>query len=85
MRTAPKRTGSAGSSRLAGYSALTRLEEIEMLTLGATGKRSLWRALRHSVVVQRGLSAWSFIARAEFQQQRLGALRLRAAGDAFQN
>jgi hypothetical protein len=70
------------------YSPLSRLEEIEMLTLGVTGKLSLWRALRHSVAAEQGLSAWkleALIARAEAQQQRLEALRLRAAGDALQN
>jgi hypothetical protein len=59
-----------------------------MLTLGVTGKLSLWRALQHSVAAERGLSAWKLdhlIARAESQQQRLEALRLRAAGDALQN
>jgi hypothetical protein len=74
--------------RLVRYSPLSRLEEIEMLTLGVTGKLSLWRALRHSVAAERGLSAWKLddlIARAESQQQRLEALRLRAAGDALQN
>ena len=62
------------------YSPLSRLEEIEKL--------SLWRALRHSVAGERGLSAWKLdglIARAESQQQRLEGLRLRAAGDALQN
>jgi len=74
--------------RLVGYSPLSRLEEIEMLALGVTGKLSLWRALQHSVAAQRGVSAWKLddlIARAESQQQRLEALRLRAAGDALQN
>ena len=59
-----------------------------MLTLGVAGKLSLWRALQHSVAAQRGLSAWKLddlIARAESQQQRLEALRLRAAGDALQD
>ena len=70
------------------YSPLSRLEEIEMLTLGVTGKLSLWRALQHSVAGERGLSAWKLdrlIARAESQQQRLEVLRLRAAGDALQD
>jgi len=75
-------------NRRLGYSPLSRLEEIEMLTLGVAGKLSLWRALQHSVAAQRGLSAWKLddlIARAESQQQRLEALRLRAAGDALQD
>src|SRR4051794_10277502 len=40
------------------YSPLSRLEEIEMLTIGVTGKLSLWRALQHSVAGERCLSAW---------------------------
>jgi len=73
--------------RMVRYSPLSRLEEIEMLTLGVTGKLSLWRGLQHAAGGQPGLSAWrldDLSARAESQQQRLEELRLRAAGDALQ-
>jgi hypothetical protein len=36
------------NGRLWGYSPLSRLDELELLQLGVTGKRRLWRALEHT-------------------------------------
>jgi hypothetical protein len=68
------------------YSPLSRFEELEMLALGVTGKLALWRALRAAVVDDPRLPASQLdelIGRAESQQERLEALRLRAAGEAL--
>jgi len=59
------------------YSPLSRLEEIEFLLLGVTGKLALWRALSEHVDLP------ELEARAESQRERLEALRLRAAREAF--
>lgn len=66
------------------YSPLSRLVEIEGLTLGVTGKLGLWRALREvlgEAVDEIDLRALE--ARAESQRARLEDLRLRAAAEAL--
>jgi hypothetical protein len=69
-----------------GYSAIARLEELEMLSLGVEGKLALWEALRHShgdepAVREAGLGGLA--ERAREQRRRLEELRQRAAIEAL--
>ena len=69
---------------LLSYSPLSRLIELEGLTIGVTGKLSMWRNLRASVgpsVKSADLDA--LIAQAESQLARLDPLRTSAAAEAF--
>jgi hypothetical protein len=73
------------NGRLLGYSPLSRLLELEALSLGITGKRALWRALR--LVDDPRLREFDFAAleaRADDQLARLQASRLEAARVAFE-
>jgi hypothetical protein len=65
------------NGNLLSYSPLSRLEEIEFLLLGVTGKLALWRALSEHIDLP------ELEARAESQRERLEALRLRAAREVF--
>ncbi len=72
------------NGQLTGYSPLSRLEEIEILEVGVTGKLLLWQALRRTAPsgapeaeLQR------LIGRARAQRDRLERLRLKAAGEAL--
>lgn len=74
------------NGRLLGYSPLSRLLELEGLTLGVRGKLALWRALEELApaeprLVQADLSALS--ERAAAQLEGLEAHRLRAAFEAL--
>ena len=72
------------NGQITGYSPLSRLEEIEILTLGVTGKLLLWEALREASpagVPESELA--ELIDRARSQRRRLDRLRRRAAGDAL--
>jgi hypothetical protein len=72
------------NGQITGYSPLSRLEEIEILTLGVTGKLLLWEALRAASpagVPESELA--ELIDRARSQRRRLDRLRRRAAGDAL--
>jgi hypothetical protein len=72
------------NGQLTGYSPLSRLEELEILTLGVTGKLGLWEALREAAPT--GLSGEDLerlIERAHSQRERLEGLRRRAASEAF--
>jgi hypothetical protein len=63
-------------------SPLSRVVELEGLTLGVTGKLSMWRALRHvhgGDARLGGVDLDALIARAESQLARLEPLRLDAA------
>lgn len=74
------------NGRLLHYSPLSRLEEIEMLALGVTGKVALWQALRRTLADDLRVDAEELdrlIVRAESQRRRLEDLRLRAAADAL--
>jgi hypothetical protein len=76
----------AGRLKLNGslfsYSPLSRLEELEFLLLGVSGKLAMWRALDHAAHL--GDAKLSELeARAESQRERLEALRLRAAREAL--
>jgi len=68
------------NGQLRGYSPLSRLDELELLQLGVTGKRRLWRALEHTHADD--LSSFELGAlaeRATSQLRRLEALHLKAA------
>jgi hypothetical protein len=65
-------------------SPLSRMEELELLSLGVEGKASMWRALitaldgeLDSVAIER------LLARAESQRKRLELLRLQAATESL--
>lgn len=72
------------NGRWLSYSPLSRLLELEALTLGVSGKQALWRALRQTVGSEvEGVDFDELASRAERQRERLEALRLRAAGQAL--
>jgi hypothetical protein len=74
------------NGQLLGYSPLSRLEEIETLSLGVEGKLALWRALRSTHGSDSrlgGVDLDELIARARAQRRRLEGLRTRAAGEAL--
>jgi hypothetical protein len=74
------------SGELVGYSALSRLEELESLSLGVEGKLALWQALRAthgSDPRVATIDLEELIGRARSQRRRLERLRLRAAGEAL--
>ena len=71
------------NGQITGYSPLSRLIELEGLTLGVTGKLGLWRAL---AATQSGLESFDLpglIAKAEAQQEQLERYRIEAAREAF--
>ena len=68
------------NGHLLSYSPLSRLEEIEFLLLGVSGKLAMWRALDHAIG---GIELQELEARAESQRERLEGLRLRAAREAL--
>lgn len=73
------------NSQLVGYSPLSRLVELEGLSLGIEGKRLLWLALAERQEPR--LAAFDFPALAEAakrQRQELEPYRLAAAATAFQ-
>jgi hypothetical protein len=72
------------NNRLFGYSPLSRLIELEGLTLGVEGKRGLWQVLRE--LQEPRLAEFDFDAlleRARRQRDGLEGRRLAAALDAF--
>ena len=72
------------NGRLTGYSTLSRLEELEVLSLGVEGKLAMWQTLRHAA--ERGIPEAELeplIKRARSQRRRLERQRLDAAGEAF--
>lgn len=74
------------NGRLLGYSPLSRVLELEGLTLGVRGKLGLWRALSEIQPSQARLSGTELsrlAARAQGQLEGLEAHRLRAAVEAF--
>jgi hypothetical protein len=69
-----------------GSGDVSRLEEIELLTLGIEGKRLLWRALGALAKTDRRLKGFGFATlerRAQAQRDRLEPLRLELASAAF--
>jgi hypothetical protein len=74
------------NGRLLGYAPLSRLEEIEALSLGVEGKLALWRALRSTHGSDPRLAGVDFDTladRARSQRRRLERLRTRAAAEAL--
>ena len=74
------------SGALVRRSPLSRLEELETMRIGVTGKLQLWRALKlvapsHSRLDEQELDR--LIQRAESQIERLERLRLDAARESF--
>jgi hypothetical protein len=61
---------------------LGRLEELELLTAGVGGKRSLWQALDETQPVD-GVDFAALAGRASSQLERLEGLRRQAAAEAF--
>lgn len=74
------------NGRLASYSPLSRLVEIEGLIIGVSGKLELWRTLRaiaDSAPELKELDLRTLGRRAEAQRKALERLHDRAAHDAF--
>jgi hypothetical protein len=71
------------NGRLVGYSPLSRVIELEALTIGITGKLELWQSLKATGEEIKGIDADQLIRRAEDQRDRVRDLRLRAAREAF--
>jgi hypothetical protein len=72
------------NGQLTGYSPLSRLEELEILSLGVEGKLGMWRALARAVdhgVPEAELEP--LIKRALSQRRRLERQRLDAAPEAL--
>lgn len=69
------------NGQLTGYSPLSRLEELEILELGVTGKLLLWESLGQTGVAPDELE--QLIERAHSQRERLEILRRQAATDAL--
>ena len=74
------------NGQLLGYSPLSRLVELEALSLGVAGKLALWRAVREAVAGDPRLHNFDLerlIRRAEEQRAALEDCRLQAARIAF--
>lgn len=99
LEVRPSRTKRAGAlvaerlgrlklnGRLTGYSPLSRVLELEGLTLGIQGKRLLWINLRESASVARrleGVDLADMAERAERQLARLEPHRAEAVRTAFE-
>lgn len=72
------------NGQLTGYSPLSRLEELEVLSLGVEGKLAMWQALGHAAdhgVPEAELEP--LIKRARSQRRRLERQRLDAAVQAL--
>lgn len=73
------------NGRLAGYSPLSRVLELEGLTMGITGKLELWRSM-HALENRSAIRDVDFarlIERAESQRDRVEDLRVQAAREAL--
>jgi hypothetical protein len=76
------------NGELVRYSPLSRLEELEVLSLGVQGKLALWEVLRitHGVDPRlHGIDLETARGRARGQRRRIEGLRRRAAREAFGN
>jgi hypothetical protein len=70
----------------AGSTEATRLEELEMLSLGVEGKRLLWKTLEELKTTDMRLEGFDFTEleqRANGQRERLERFRLRYAAEAL--
>ena len=96
VRPNPAKTGAALAAerlgrfklngRLAGYSPLSRFEELEFLTIGIDGKKQLWTTLRDLAGLSRRLPDVDFdrlLRRAEQQREELEPFRIRAGAEAL--
>lgn len=75
-----------GAEKMLRYSPVSRLEQLEALSLGVEGKLALWRLLRHTHGSDPRLTGVDFealIGRAQSQRRRLERRRLHAAEEAF--
>jgi hypothetical protein len=74
------------NGRLLSYSPLSRVEELEMLRIGVTGKHMLWRTLQLLSEQDTRLQEFDFtmlLQRAESQLQRIDACHALALPEAF--
>jgi hypothetical protein len=74
------------NGQVAGYSALSRLEELETLAAGVRAKRSLWTSLLTATDIEpelAGADLEALIVRADEQHAALDDHRLAAAVDAL--
>lgn len=71
------------NGQITGYSPLSRLEELEGLHLGITGKLELWRMLKRTNETRVGVDLDELIKRAESQRRRLAPHRQAAAEEAI--
>jgi hypothetical protein len=73
------------NGQLIGYSPLSRVLELEGLTMGITGKLELWRSLEavEDGADLGGIDFASLAARAEDQRERVEELRVNAAQEAL--
>ncbi|HSD22813.1 MAG TPA: hypothetical protein VLB79_00650 [Solirubrobacterales bacterium] len=71
------------NGRLVGYSPLSRVIELEALTIGITGKLELWQSLKATGERIDGVDPDQLIERAEDQRSRVRDLRLQASREAF--
>ena len=71
------------NGKVVGYSPLSRVIELEALTVGITGKLELWQSLQATGEPVDGVHADQLIRRAEDQRERVRDLRLQAAREAF--
>jgi hypothetical protein len=71
------------NGQLTGYSPLSRVVELEGLTLGVTGKLAMWRAVDETRSDFGQFDLPRLIAQAESQQERLNGYRIEAARQAF--
>ena len=75
-----------GAEKALRYSPLSRLEQLEALSLGVEGKLALWKTLRHTHGDDPRLAGVDFdelAGRAQSQRRRLERQRLSAAEEAF--
>jgi hypothetical protein len=73
------------NGHLLSYSPLSRVEELEFLSLGVEGKRLMWRALESLAETDDRLKGFDFatlIKRAEVQRDELERYRLEALAEA---
>jgi hypothetical protein len=73
------------NGRLVGYSRLSRVIELEGLTVGISGKLELWRSLRAIEADPEvpDVDYTQLAARAESQRDRVEQLRVKAAAEAL--
>ncbi len=73
------------NGKLIGYSPLSRVLELEALTMGITGKLELWRSLEAigDGAAVGDIDLRALIARAEAQRERVEGLRVSAAREAL--